>query len=150
MTTWRWRRARRGAPVAAAIVVLAACTSVSTGPQGPVPPTEDATRGSGAEALSGAQARAVLGGPVRYRWTTAQGAKGNAILDGKGAVRLFWETGAVNGRIRFNENGYCTRYRNVRDGKEDCYRLYRIGADEYRVFRVDGRFSGTIVIQPRL
>ncbi len=139
-------RVLRAIPIAVAVAWVAACAVVAPPPAAP---TEDATRAEGGEPLAGPETRAVLGKAVRYRWTTAQGASGNAILDGKGAVRLFWETGAVNGRIRFTETGYCTRYRNVRDGKEDCYRLYRTARDEYRVFRADGRFAGTITILPQ-
>ena len=139
---------RSALAVAATWFGLAWLTGCAGGPFAPAQPTEETTRATGAEALGGPETRALLGKPVRYRWTTAQGATGNAILDGKGAVRLFWETGAVNGRIRFNETGYCSRFRGVRDGKEDCYRLFRLARDEYRVFRDDGRFSGTITIQP--
>ena len=135
----------RAALVGCAAIALAACTSAFLAPD---LATEAGVKQAGGEPLAGPQSRAVLGRVVRYRWTTARGAQGYALLDGKGAIRTFWETDAVNGRIRFTETGYCTRYRNVRNGKEDCYRLYRMAANEYRVFREDGQFSGTITILP--
>ena len=64
--------------------------------------------------LSGAEVRQVLN-KARYRWQGAQGATGTAITSGDGRVRVMWETGAVNGRIRFTETGYCSRFEGVRN-----------------------------------
>jgi len=57
-----------------------------------------------------------------------------------------WETGAVQARIRFSEAGYCPRFENVRNGMEDCYRLYQTGPGEFTVVRQDGTPSGTIAL----
>ncbi len=109
--------------------------------------TESGVRASGGRLLGGAEAQAVLGKPQRYRWTTANGASGFTQVSLGGRLRTYWDSDAVNGRIRFTDTGYCTRYDGVRDDREDCYRLYRMTTDDYRIFRADGSFSGTIQLE---
>lgn len=99
----------------------------------------------GMKPLSGAEVKALLG-KARYRWEAAQGATGSAITSGDGRVRVIWETGALNGRMRFTQTGYCSRFEGVRGGVEDCYRLYRTGPLEYTVFKEDGTHSGRIAL----
>lgn len=129
---------------AAAGLVVAACTSV---PLGDPMTTESGIRSSGSKALSGAEARATLGKPQRYRWTTAAGASGYTQVAANGRIRTYWDSDAVNGSIRFIDEGYCTRYDGVRDNREDCYRIYRITASQYRIFRADGVYSGLIELE---
>ncbi len=95
--------------------------------------------------MTGTEVRAVMN-KARYRWQAAQGATGTAITSGDGRIRVMWETGAVNGRIRFNETGYCSRFEGVRNGIEDCYLLYRTGSRDFAVVRQDGTPSGTIAL----
>jgi hypothetical protein len=95
--------------------------------------------------LSGADVKALLN-KARYRWQAAQGATGTAVTTGDGRVRVIWETGATNGRIRFTETGYCSRFEDVRNGIEDCYRLYQTGPRDFIVVRMDGTPSGTIAL----
>ena len=109
----------------------------------PVPERVPTPAELGLSPMSGPQVRAVLN-KARYRWQAAQGATGTAITSGDGRVRVMWETGAVNGRIRFDESGYCSRFEGVRNGIEDCYRLYRTGPRDFMVVRQDGTPSGTI------
>ncbi len=111
----------------------------------PAPATETDVRRSGGQLMSGADVRSILG-KARYRWEGVGGAGGNAITTPDGRIRIIWESGAVNGRIRFNETGYCSRFERVRGGAEDCYRLYRVGPGQYEVFRLDGSRSGRIQI----
>ena len=124
-----------------AVVLLAAgCTVME-----PVPVREPTPAEKGMTPLSGAEVKAILN-KARYSWQAAQGATGTAITSGDGRVRVMWETGAVNGRIRFTETGYCSRFEGVRNGIEDCYRLYRTGAQDFTVVRQDGTPSGTIAL----
>ena len=95
--------------------------------------------------MSGDEVRTILN-KARYRWQAAQGATGTAITSGDGRVRVIWETGAANGRIRFTDTGYCSRFEGVRNGIEDCYRLYRTGRRDFTVVRQDGTPSGTIAL----
>ena len=97
----------------------------------------------GMKPLTGNEVKAIHN-KARYRWQAAQGATGTANTSGDGRVRVMWETGAVNGRMRFTETGYCSRFEGVRNGIEDCYRLYRTGPQDFTVVREDGTPSGTI------
>ena len=134
------------------IIAIAATVSVVCGCQGPSLRTDPLTteagiRAAGGRLLAGPEAQAILGKPQRYRWTTASGASGYTQVSAGGRIRTYWDTDAVNGRIRFSETGYCTRYDGVRDNREDCYRLYRMAANDYRIFREDGTYSGTIIFE---
>lgn len=117
--------------------------------RGPVlsepPPPAPTPAEKGIKPLSGVEVKALLN-KARYRWEGAQGATGTAITSGDGRVRVMWETGAVNGRMRFTDTGYCSRFEGVRNGIEDCYRLYPSGPREYAVFREDGTSSGKIAL----
>jgi len=120
-------------------MLAAGCTLL----QPPAHPPTPADRGM--TPLSGSEVRAILN-KARYRWEAAQGATGTAITSGDGRVRVMWETGAVNGRMRFTDTGYCSRFEGVRNGVEDCYLLYRNGPAEFTVVRQDGTPSGTIAL----
>lgn len=111
----------------------------------PMPGSAPTPIQKGMKPLSGAEVKAILD-KTRYRWVAAQGATGTAITSGDGRVRVMWETGAVNGRMRFTDTGYCSRFEGVRNGMEDCYRLYRTGPRDFTVVRQDGTPSGTIAL----
>lgn len=126
------------------LATLAGCALIGTST-----PSEAQLQQQGTRALQGAQVRALLA-HARYRWESPAGAHGNGVTFGDGNLRIFWETGAVNGQIRFTATGYCSRFSSVRNNREDCYRLYPDGPRQYRVFRTDGHYSGRItVIQSR-
>ena len=130
-------------PVALSLA-LAGCAA----PLPPVsqpPPREPTPAEKGMKPLSGPEVKQILS-KARYRWQGAQGATGTAVTSEDGRVRVMWETGAVNGRIRFDETGYCSRFEGVRNGVEDCYRLYRTGPRDFTVVRLDGTPSGTIAL----
>jgi hypothetical protein len=130
-------------PFAFALALAGCATQLP--PVSEPPPREPTPAEKGMKPLSGAEVRQILS-KARYRWQGAQGATGTAITSGDGRVRVMWETGAVNGRMRFNETGYCSRFEGVRNGMEDCYRLYRTGPREFTVVRQDGTPSGTIAL----
>ena len=111
----------------------------------PAPVRELTPAEKGMTPLSGSEVRSILN-KTRYSWQAAQGATGTAITTGDGRVRVMWDTGAVNGRIRFTDTGYCSRFEGVRNGAEDCYRLYRNGPKGFTVVRQDGTPSGTITL----
>src|SRR5690606_26764258 len=132
MTTLHWKSTGLGF---AAALVVGGCTLLPTLPS--QPPREPTPVERGIKPLTGPEVRALLG-KAHYRWEGAQGASGTAITSGDGRVRVMWETGAVNGRMRFTDTGYCSRFERVRDGVEDCYRLYRTGPNECTGLRDDG------------
>ena len=124
--------------LAALVLSSAGCTLLQPAPE-PTPAEKGLTP------MTGAEVRAVLNS-ARYRWQSAQGASGTAMTTSDGRIRVIWETGAVNGRIRFTDTGYCSRFEDVRKGMEDCYVLYRTGPRDYAVVRQDGTPSGTIAL----
>jgi hypothetical protein len=136
---------RRPLLAAALAMALAGCALQLPQIGEPPPAREPTPEEKGMKPLSGAEVRNILN-KARYRWQAAQGATGTAITSGDGRVRVMWETGAVNGRIRFTDTGYCSRFEGVRNGIEDCYRLYRTGPRGFTVVRQDGTPSGTIAL----
>lgn len=99
----------------------------------------------GTRPLSGAQTQALLG-KTQYQWEGSNGARGIGITYGDGNLRIAWESGAINGKIRFTNSGYCSRFKQLRNNREDCYRLYPNGPNRYSVFRTDGHYTGLITI----
>ncbi|MDO4904096.1 MAG: hypothetical protein Q4A16_00835 [Lautropia sp.] len=131
-----------------ALGAVAGCSLLKPSAPGDTPatiPTDRTLEKQGTRPLDGEQTRALLN-HARYRWESAAGAKGNGVTFGDGNLRIFWETGAINGRIRFNDTGYCSRFKDVRNNAEDCYRLYPDGPRQYRVYRSDGHYSGRITL----
>ena len=126
-------------------LLVAGCGTVPSAPPSTRPPTDPNLPPGTGQLMSGADVRSILT-RARYRWEGAAGASGTATTTPDGRIRIIWDTGAVNGRIRFNDTGYCSRFDGVRNGAEDCYRLYRIGPGVYDVFRLDGTRSGRIQI----
>lgn len=123
-----------------AFLILSGCSLLE-----PARPSEESLKTQGTQPLSGKQTRALLN-HARYRWEGSNGARGNGVTFGDGNLRIFWETGAVNGKIRFTDTGYCSRFKGVRQNSEDCYRLYPDGPRQYKVFRQDGHYSGRITL----
>lgn len=133
---------------AALMITLAVTGCATRRPTVPDTKSEAALRASGVERLSGRQVKAVLGKPLRYRWEGAGGAVGSAIVAADHSIRIFWETGAANGRLRFTQNGYCNRIMDQRRQPETCYHAYRSAEDEWTVFRESGEYAGRIHFQP--
>ncbi|MDO5104164.1 MAG: hypothetical protein Q4D91_14950 [Lautropia sp.] len=131
---------RAGTVTLLALGLLSGCSLLDS-----ARPSEDSLKAQGTSALSGSQTRSLLN-HARYRWEGANGARGNGVTFGDGNLRIFWETGAVNGKIRFTATGYCSRFKGVRHNAEDCYRLYPDGPRQYKVFREDGHYSGQITL----
>lgn len=109
--------------------------------------SEDELRQSGLQPLSGLQVRRLLGKPVRYTWVTPGGASGRAIISTNDNIRIIWDTGAANGRLRFTRTGYCNRIHDQRNQPETCYRAYPTGPGELSVFKEDGTPTGRITLQ---
>lgn len=128
-------------------LALAGCTLFpaqdGTDPSGP--PDEKKLIRRGTPPLSGDQTQKLLKNAT-WRWAGNNGAHGTAITHDDGRLRVNWESGGVNGWIRFTDTGYCSRFRNLRNNREDCYRLYPTGPNRYDVFRADGVFTGNIEI----
>lgn len=148
----RRRAANRPASGAAALMVAATllisgCETVgpATSPPPARPGIEPPAQPTGGQLMSGADVRSILT-RARYRWEGTGGATGTATTTPDGRIRVIWDTGAANGRIRFTDTGYCSRFDGIRNGAEDCYRLFRTGPGTYDVQRLDGTRSGRIQI----
>ncbi|MGE0802260.1 MAG: hypothetical protein AB7G13_33235 [Lautropia sp.] len=132
-------RSRQPAALAVALTVAGALFAGCTFDEG-------ALKDKGMYPLTGPEVQAILA-KARYRWEAAGGASGTAVTTPDGRMRMMWETGAANGRIRFTKTGYCSRFDGIRGGAEDCYKLYRTGPSQYTVFKDDGTHSGRITVE---
>ena len=121
--------------------LLAGCGTLGSGSQ----PRERKLIEAGTQPLSGQQVRNLLSN-THYQWEGNNGARGFGITSGDGRLRIGWESGGVNGRIRFTDTGYCSRFKALRNNEEHCYRLYPAGPRRYTVFRTDSQFTGHITI----
>ena len=118
----------------AACTVLAACAG-----------TESAMREKGMTPLSGPALASALGNgkPITFR-STSTGHATVVNYHPNGSGNLDWGSGTDTGNWRIDGNTLCAKWKIVRDGKEGCFRGYRIGEGEYAVFLPDGTRYGTM------
>ena len=78
------------------------------------------------------------------RWTTAAGTSGTGTFALDGSAVLAWTGGGAKGTWRINGDSYCTRYPDIRHGKENCFTLYRTHPHQYSLFFPDGSLDATV------
>lgn len=78
------------------------------------------------------------------RWTTATGTSGTGTFALDGSAELAWTGGGAKGTWRINGNAYCTKYPDIRHGKENCFTFYRTRPHQYSLFFPDGSLDATV------
>jgi len=99
-------------------------------------------------ATGGAQAQTVSGAQITAEWAdkTAHG----KLPDGRPISMRLGKDGRVNlsgtfndtGTWRPTDTGYCTTYRNIRNGAEACFNVEKAG-DKFVVTNKNGSLGGT-------
>lgn len=110
--------------------------------------TEGALKEKGANALSGAEIRATFASAGTVKWVNARQNSGTSVFTEPDRWDVTWSTGSDKGTIRFTSDGYCSKYATLRNGQEECYRVYRTGEKELTVFKTDGAYDARITLNP--
>ena len=107
--------------------------------------TEGALKEKGAKPLSGDEIRSTFASAGTMKWTNANNVSGTSVFTAPDKFDVAWGTGSANGTIRFTAENYCTTYPTLRNGKEQCFRVYRNGGSELTLFEADsGKYGGRV------
>mgnify|MGYP006969394971 FL=1 len=106
--------------------------------------SEKAVKENGGKALTGVELREFFAGAGTMQWSNVRNNSGTMVFSQPDKIDVNWGTGSAKGTFRFTEDGYCSQYPTLREGKEICYRVYRTGKAELSVFTKDGRLDGRI------
>lgn len=77
-------------------------------------------------------------------WSNPAGSSGTVSYEADGAAEVNWSGGTDTGRWRIDEGQFCIQWQTIRNGVENCTRLYRAGDNEYRVYNMDGTLNSTV------
>lgn len=66
-------------------------------------------------------------------------AVGTVVYHDDGSSTLLMPDGPEPGSYRFEDNAYCTRYKNFRENSENCFTLEPIGEGRVQAWYTDGR-----------
>ena len=98
----------------------------------------------GLSALNHSQLEKLMSRTRTARWTTATGASGTATYFQDGRAEVDWNGGGAEGTWRIKANTLCTKYLDIREGKETCFTGYRTQANVYQWFFPDGSLNSTL------
>lgn len=77
-------------------------------------------------------------------WSNPAGRSGTATYHPDGTAQVTWPGGEDEGRWRIVDGRFCSQWKTVRNGVENCTRSYRVGDNEYRAYNADGTLNATI------
>jgi hypothetical protein len=64
-----------------------------------------------------------------------------------GIQKIKWSGGADEGRYRIENGQFCSKWKAIREGKEQCHRIYHTNDDEYVWVKLDGSYDSTMVFK---
>ena len=101
---------------------------------------------SGAKQLNDMELKELVTDSVNT-WSNPRGDKGKTVYRSDGTATAEWNgpngSGADQGTWVVKNDSVCTTWTKVRNGKEMCFTMYRVGDNEYKGFRPDGTEAGT-------
>ena len=77
-------------------------------------------------------------------WSNPAGRSGTATYHPDGTAQVTWPGGEDEGRWRIVDGRFCSQWKTLRNGVENCTRSYKVGENEYRAYNADGTLSATI------
>ena len=106
--------------------------------------TAQSLQKEGLSPLTHSQLEMLMSRTRTSRWTTATGVSGTGRFAKDGSVELAWTGGGTKGTWRISDSSLCTKYPDIRDGKETCFTAYRTHPNQYSWFFPDGSLDATI------
>lgn len=76
-------------------------------------------------------------------WSSPVGSSGTATYEPDGSARVSWQNGQDEGRWRIVDGRFCSQWKTIRNGAENCTRSYKVGENEYRAYNADGTLNTT-------
>ena len=117
--------------IAAVVLPLVACET-----------TEEALKKAGHKPLSAAQIKQALSGNTIEGVSAQSGNSFDGFVGKNGIIRILFDNGRGDeGTWRVTkDNTVCTKYSWIRQGDENCRRVYKVG-NEYQSIQLDGSAS---------
>lgn len=76
-------------------------------------------------------------------WTNPAGRSGTATYEPDGTASVTWAGGTDTGQWRISDGRFCSQWKTLRNGAENCTRTYKVGDNEYRAYNPDGTLNAT-------
>jgi len=105
---------------------------------------EKKTQDQGYAPLSQAELEQTYARTRTVAWSNPAGSKGTATYETDGSARVSWQGGEDEGRWRIVDGRFCSKWKTVRNGVENCTKSYKVGENEYRAYNVDGTLSSIL------
>lgn len=67
-----------------------------------------------------------------------------------GTQRVAWKGGIDEGKYRIENGQFCSKWKKIRNGKEECYKIYRSGDNEFTWIKLDGSYDSTMTFKDLL
>lgn len=106
---------------------------------------EASLREKGATPLGAAEVKGLMvtGKPIKGR-AADSGYEYAATFNPDGSASVSWDNGSDTGSWRMEGDRFCGKWKVIRNGQEVCSSVYRIGPNEYQMFRPDGNLQSTL------
>lgn len=79
---------------------------------------------------------------VKMRWNTIKGYSGTSEYNPDGTGVVEWGKGDHKGQWRISGSTVCTRWEEVREGREKCFSLIEVAPEKYNYYDVNGVYDG--------
>lgn len=75
--------------------------------------------------------------------------EGSAVVtySGSGEQRIEWAGGTDTGTVVIRDDHFCSRWKTLRNGAENCTRVYRITDVEYELTDDNGAYAATMRVK---
>ena len=105
-------------------------------------PTSQTLTKQGLQPLSQPELEALYHKARTVRWKSVQGGRGTATFVG-GKATVDWGSGNDVGSYDISNGQFCTTWATVSKGEERCATIFKVGENEYQLFRLDGSYNST-------
>ncbi len=94
---------------------------------------------SGAKPLTGAELQARFSKEVNTTWNTDKNS-GTFASRPDGTMSVDWGKGNDTGTWRIVGDTVCRKWKTIREGKELCFTLFKVGEGKYKLYDPDGSY----------
>jgi hypothetical protein len=101
---------------------------------------EEKLQEEGIKPLSQAELETLYQGGRTLNFKSAR-ASGTAIYHTDGKCEINWGRGTDTGVYSLRDGMICTKWTKIRDGKEGCFKIYKVGDNKYKAINLDGTLN---------
>lgn len=98
---------------------------------------EENLQKEGIKPLSQAELETLYEGGPTVNYKSARNS-GTAIYHTDGKCEVNWKNGTDTGVYSIKDSKVCTKWTKIRDGKEGCFKIYKVKDNKYKAINQDG------------